>query len=74
MFFRQFDFKRAGVVADVNLIARFRNGDDFGLAQHPGERNLSGSRIPRCPDFLGCLFATLSSLEHYAVLALVVSI
>jgi hypothetical protein len=52
MFFRQSYFKRGGVRADVRLRARLRNCDYFRLAQHPGERNLGGSRIMRSRDFI----------------------
>jgi hypothetical protein len=45
-------FKRGGVVAHVRLRARLRNCDHVRLAQHPGERNLGGSRVMGLRDFL----------------------
>jgi hypothetical protein len=52
IFFRYFDLDRTCVVVDVRFVARFGNGDDPGLAQHPCERDLRRRRVVSLRDFL----------------------
>ena len=52
IFLAQMDLRGARILAHVSFIARFRNGDDVGLSQNPGKRNLGCGRIVIFADFL----------------------